>query len=66
MTLELLFLHLKDNKKGRVTVEVITWALFLFLLQLVPMGIIRFIASQGEEISNANESGGNNPGHGDI
>ena len=65
MTLELLFLHLKDNKRGRVTVEVIT-ALFLFLLQLVPMGIIRFIASQGEEISNANESGGNNPGHGDI
>ena len=35
MILELLFLHLKDNKRGR--------ALFLFLLQLVPIGIIRFI-----------------------
>jgi len=43
MILELLFLHLKDNKRGRVTVEVFIWALFLFLLQLVPIGIIRFI-----------------------
>jgi len=43
MILELLFLHLKDNNRGRVTVEVFIWAMFLFLLQLVPIGIILFI-----------------------
>src|SRR6185437_15432856 len=46
MTLESLFLHLKDNKRGRVTVDVVTWALFLFLLQLVPLEIIWFIVRE--------------------
>ena len=57
MILELLFLHLKDNKRGEGSV-------------LVPPSVGSYwnnsVHGQGEEINNDNESGGNNSCHGDI